>query len=138
MKVSSTLFWGLAAYFFVIGNVYAGWGLLQKGFIDWSGGTPLGLAAVLCAVIAFYLNRTRHAQSGELPEDRGDAQIDEGDPELGHFSPWSWWPMFLAASIFLVFLGFAVGIWIALIGAPMVVVGIIGWQYEYYRGYFAR
>ena len=138
MKASAILFWGLAGYFFVIGNLYAGWGLLQKGYIDWSGGTPLGLCAVLAALIAFFLNRSHKSQGGDLPEDRGDATIDEGDAELGHFSPWSWWPFVLAASAFLVFLGFAVGIWIALIGAPLAVVGIIGWQFEYYRGHFAR
>lgn len=138
MRVSAVLFWLLAAYFFVIGNVYAGWGLLQKGYIDWSGGTPLGLCAVLAAVIAFFLGRSRKSQGGELPEDRSDATIDEGDPELGHFSPWSWWPFVLAAGAFLVFLGFAVGIWIALIGAPLAIVAVIGWQFEYYRGFFAR
>jgi ribose/xylose/arabinose/galactoside ABC-type transport system permease subunit len=138
MKASEILFWSLAGYFFVIGNLYAGWGLLQKGYIDWSGGTPLGLCAVLAALIAFFLNRTRKSQGGVLPEDRGDATIDEGDAELGQFSPWSWWPLVLAASAFLVFLGFAVGIWIAFIGAPLAVIGIVGWQFEYYRGYFAR
>ena len=138
MKASEILFWSLAGYFFVIGNLYAGWGLLQKGYIDWSGGTPLGLCAVLAALIAFFLNRTRKSQGGVLPEDRGDATIDEGDAELVQFSPWSWWPLVLAASAFLVFLGFAVGIWIAFIGAPLAVIGIVGWQFEYYRGYFAR
>lgn len=138
MKVAAVVFWLLAGYFFVIGNVYAGWGLLEKGYIDWSGGTPLGLCTVLAALIAFFINRSRKAQAGELPEDRSDATIDEGDPELGHFSPWSWWPLVLAGSAFLIFFGFAVGIWIALIGAPLAVVGIIGWQFEYYRGYHAR
>ena len=51
------------------------------------------------------------------PEDRLDASIDDGDPELGHFSPWSWWPLILAISATLGFLGFAVGVWIAAVGA---------------------
>jgi hypothetical protein len=42
----------------------------------------------------------------------------------------------LGAAIF--FLGFAVGIWLCFIGAPIAIIAIIGWYYEYYRGYFAR
>ena len=88
--------------------------------------------------IAFYLNRSFHAQGGALPEDRPDASIDDGDPELGHFSPWSWWPLILATAATLGFLGFAVGIWIAFIGVALFIVAITGWVYEYYRGYAAH
>ena len=54
--------------------------------------------AVLSAFIAFYLGRVHREQGAELPEDRLDANIDDGDAELGFFSPWSWWPIMLAAS----------------------------------------
>jgi len=37
-----------------------------------------------------------------------------------------------------VFLGLAVGLWIAAIGAAIAVVALVGWVYEYYRGYFVR
>ena len=49
-------------------------------------------------LIAFYLGRVHRAQGGELPEDRLDANIDDGDAEQGHFSPWSWWPIMLASA----------------------------------------
>ncbi len=93
---------------------------------------------MLSAFIAFYLGRVHRAQGAELPEDRLDANIDDGDPEIGHFSPWSWWPMVLALGLAFMFLGFAVGIWLAFIGAPIVLIAIVGWQYEYYRNFFAR
>ena len=102
------------------------------------GAVGIGLAAILSFLIAFYVTASRRAQGGELPEDRLDAEIDDGDPEVGYFSPWSWWPMVLALGAALVFLGFAVGIWIAFIGAPLAFIAIIGWYYEYYRNYFAR
>jgi len=44
----------------------------------------------------------------------------------------------LAFALALVFLGFAVGTWISFIGAPIVIVAVIGWYYEYYRSNFAR
>ena len=78
------------------------------------------------------------AQGGELPEDRADASIDDGDPELGFYSPWSWWPVTLGASATLAFLGLAVGVWIVAIALGLFVVAITGWVYEYYRGRFAR
>ena len=88
--------------------------------------------------LAFYLGRVFSAQGGDLPEDRLDSDIDDGDPEMGFYSPWSWWPVILAGSASLMLLGFAVGTWITFIGVALVLVAIVGWVYEYYRGYFAR
>ena len=60
------------------------------------------------------------------------------DPEIGHFSPWSWWPVILGAGIAVVFLGLAVGPWLALYALPIVLIALVGWTYEYYRGYFGH
>jgi hypothetical protein len=35
-------------------------------------------------------------------------------------------------------LGLAVGVWIAIIGIPLVVIALVGWTYEYYRGNFGQ
>ncbi|WEK62914.1 MAG: cytochrome c oxidase subunit 4 [Candidatus Microbacterium colombiense] len=35
--------------------------------------------------------------------------MDDGDPELGEFSPWSWWPIVLAGSAAVFVVGLAVG-----------------------------
>jgi len=58
--------------------------------------------------------------------------------KVGFFSPWSWWPVFLAGGIGLATVGLAVGVWVALYSIPLVLVGLVGWTYEYYRGYFGR
>ena len=44
----------------------------------------------------------------------------------------------LAGGAALGFLGLAVGFWITFIGVAVVVVALVGWVYEYYRGNFAR
>ena len=140
MRANVVLFWVLAAFFAVVAAGYAYWSAiddLDPG-MEWAGTVALSLAAVLSAFIAFYLGRVHSAQGAELPEDRLDANIDDGDPELGFFSPWSWWPIMLAAAGALVFLGLAVGFWISFIGVVLFVVSIVGWVYEYYRGNFAR
>jgi hypothetical protein len=99
----------------------------------------VALTGALSVLIAFYLGRIHRSQGGlELPEDRLDANIDDGDAEQGHFSPWSWWPVTLAAAAALVLLGLAIGVWISFIGAAILIVSVVGWVYEYYRGYFAH
>jgi len=140
MRTNARLFWGLAAFFLIVTVVYVGWSLLDPfhGTVEWAGTFMLALSALLAAFIGFYLGKVHSAQGAEAPEDRLDGNIDDGDPESGFFSPWSWWPIFLAAAAALVFLGLAVGFWVAYIGLGLAAVSLVGWVYEYYRGLFAR
>ena len=96
MRVNANLFWILAAFFWASDVLYIVWNLIDHGYVEWVGTVGIGLSGILGALIAFYVGATRRSQGGELPEDRLDAEIDDGDPEVGYFSPWSWWPMLLA------------------------------------------
>lgn len=141
MTINVRMFWVLCAFFAVAAIEYTVWGLLDPFHyrVEWVGTIALGLCSALFALIAFYLARVRSSLGTTiLPEDRVDADIDDGDPEQGFFSPWSWWPISAAAGASLVFLGLAAGFWIAFIGAAVTVLGVIGWIYEYYRGNFAH
>lgn len=138
MLTNLRIFWVLAGFFLAAAITYIIWALAVDGVIEWAGTVGMVLAAALAAFIAFYLTISHRAQGGELPEDRLDADIDDGDSELGQFSPWSWWPIFLAGALAITFLGLAVGTWLSFIGVPLVIVGLIGWIFEYYRGNFAR
>ena len=146
MGTNARLFWILAGFFFAADIAYIIWSLVQSASpsaqteptIEWVGTVGIGLTGALSVLIAFYLGRIHKAQGGELPEDRLDANIDDGEAEQGHFSPWSWWPVMLAASAALVFLGLAVGVWVAFIGGAVGLISLVGWQYEFYRGYHAH
>lgn len=146
MGANAKLFWVIAAFFFVVAGIYVVWSLNGSanpaggvpGKVEWVGAVALALCGALGVLIAFYLTRLHRAQGGELPEDRVDANIDDGDAEQGYFSPWSWWPMVLAFGVALVFLGLAVGVWVSLIGGPIALIAVVGWIFEYYRGNFAR
>lgn len=151
MRANTAIFWLLSLFFGLASVVYALWTLADphsaqitgaagevSGQPEWVGTVGLALSSLLSTFLAVYLGLVRRSSGGELPEDRLDASIDDGDPEIGHFSPWSWWPLVLSAGLALVFLGLAVGVWVAFIGAPITIVGIIGWNYEHYRGNFAR
>ena len=138
MKTNVNLFWILLAFFALLTTVYTIWALIDTGRVEWVGTVAIGLCAVLSAFIAFYLQLVNRSTGGVLPEDRLDADIDDGDPELGYFSPWSWWPVFLAGGVTFTFLGLAAGIWIMFYAVPLALVGLVGWVYEYYRGNFGR
>ncbi|GAA3744534.1 cytochrome c oxidase subunit 4 [Leifsonia bigeumensis] len=140
MKTNTHLFWILTAFFWGSCVMYTIWSLVDPfhGYVEWVGTVALALCGALFALIAFYLGKHHKAQGGELPEDLPYANIDDGDTEVGFYSPWSWWPVMLGAGAALVFLGIAIGAWIAFIGAAFAFVSIVGWTYEYYRGYFGR
>lgn len=138
MKTNINVMWVLTAYFVVLAIIYTVWAIIDTNEVEWVGSIAIALSAGLSGFIAYYLQLVKKNQGGELPEDRLDAEIDEGDPELGHFSPWSWWPFTLAFGLGVVFLGVSVGFWVAMYAAPIVLIALVGWVYEHYRGNFAR
>ncbi|SDY99747.1 cytochrome c oxidase subunit 4 [Herbiconiux ginsengi] len=139
MRANTNLFWILAIFMLLADAVYTGWSLIwYEGQLEPVGTVAIGLSAILAAFLAFYLGRVHKAQGAELPEDLLDSNIDDGDPEMGFYSPWSWWPIILAGGGALMVLGLAVGFWISFIAGALLLVAIVGWVFEYYRGYFAR
>jgi hypothetical protein len=141
MKATIRLFWLVAIFSFFASALYTFWSLhdpMTHFAIEWVGTPALALVGLLAALIAFYMGAAYRGQGGETPADSVDAEIDDGDAEQGFFSPWSWWPVMLGASAALLFLGVAVGTWIAFIAVAIGVVSLIGWTYEYQRGYHAH
>jgi hypothetical protein len=138
MRVSINLLWVLAAFFALADVAYSVWAVLYYGRVEWIGTIGIALTAVMAIFIGFYLNRSFRAQGGDLPEDRLEASVDDGDPEVGFFSPWSWWPFMLGLTGALAFLSLAVGWWIFAFAIVAFIPSITGWVYEYYRGLHAR
>lgn len=148
MGANVKLYWVLSGFFFLAGVVYLIWSRLYytasvepaathtNAPVEWVGTIALFLTSLLGALIAFYLGRTRRSYKGELPEDRVDANVDDGDAEQGFFSPWSWWPVTLGACAAAVFLGLAVGEWLIVFAVPLGLLALIGWNFEYFRRYF--
>lgn len=138
MRTNVILWWLLGGFFALVGVAYTIWSIIWYGNVEWVGSIALLFTALMGALIAFYTGAVHRAQGGELPEDILTADIDDGDPEIGEFSPWSWWPIVLAFSAAVAIIGLSVGAWMVPIGLGIFVVAIVGWVYEYYRGYFAR
>jgi hypothetical protein len=125
MKLEGYLFAFLAAFLFLVGSGYFIW----SG--DWTGGTALLFAGGLGTILGTYLLFTA-SRMEPRPEDRVDAEVDEGSGEIGFFSPHSWWPLFLAIGASIVPLGAIFGIWVLLFGVAFSLVAISGFVLEYY------
>lgn len=144
MRSNIVLWWILTAFFLIVAVAYTVWHIVDypelvgAAKVEWVGSIALLFGAFMSAMIAVYLARTHKSQGGELPEDILTADIDDGDPELGEFSPWSWWPIVLAGAAAVFLIGLAVGHFLLPIGLALFAVAIVGWVYEYYRGHFAR
>lgn len=148
MKFNGNLFWFLAAFYLIDAVGYAVWfAATNPGFEvhgnDWFGFAfePIGTAAIamlgiMSVFLAFYIQKT-HKSQGPVPEDR-DAEIHEGDFEIGFFAPWSWWPFFLGLFGAMAFASLAIGWWMFFIAFPLALVAIIGFVFEHSRGRFAH
>lgn len=140
MKSNIVIYTLLTTYFFIVAGIYT---LLHmaayNGEIEWAGSLAIAGSGFLAGFYAVWLRMNYKKQGGQLLEDVETADIDDADPEIGEFSPWSWWPLVLSFGIAIVTLGLCInGIWLAFYGAPLTLVGVIGLIYEYYRGNFAR
>lgn len=130
MKIEGRIFAFFAIFYFIVA---AGYYYFSRDMI---GTTGLALSGALGAMVAFYLLFTAR-RVFPRPEDRNDAEIDEADPEYGFFSPHSWWPFMIGLSTFVVALGLVFAAWMVVLGVALMVLSLVGWLFEYYRGAFA-
>ncbi|MBT1017852.1 cytochrome c oxidase subunit 4 [Canibacter sp. lx-72] len=141
MKTNIVLYSIIAVYFFIISGVYTFWCIITyDGEVEWAGTLAMLGGSVLSALFVTWLVLTKKNQGGVLLEDQEHSDIDDADPEIGEFSPWSWWPLVLGFGIAIVTLGLCIGknFWLSFYGLPVVLVSVMGLIYEYYRGNFAR
>ncbi|KOT94745.1 cytochrome C oxidase subunit IV [Streptomyces sp. NRRL F-4707] len=98
-----------------------------------AGTTALFLAFGLAIMVGFYLAFTaRRVDVGAQDNTEADVADDAG--EVGFFSPHSWQPLALAVGGAFAFMGIALGWWLVYFSAPILLIGLFGWVFEYYRG----
>jgi len=131
MKVEGSLFLGCAVFFAGADIVY--WYFSK----DPTGTAALAFAVGLAFLTGFYVLFTGR-RLPKRPEDDLQGEIEEGTGELGFFSPHSWWPLFVGISGAVAAIGVAIGWWLFLIGALAVILSMIGFVFEYYRGHYAH
>lgn len=139
MKSSIVILWLLTTYLVLVAALYTVWYLIDQHTVEWTGTVVILLSGALTGFIASFLGLTHRKSGGILVEDLDDADIDDGEPELGDFSPWSWWPFTLAGGAAVIVLGICIGgWWLFFLALPLAPIAVVGWVFEYYRGNFAR
>jgi len=122
---------------YIFGGFAALMALVYGVWNDWAepiGTVCLVVSALLGFMIAGYLNITRRKLDGVPPEDDPLGEISDIAGDYGFFSPYSWWPFWLALACAFIFLGLAVGWWLVALGAFFVVPALVGWVFEYWKG----
>jgi hypothetical protein len=127
VKIQGKMFLWLSAFILVMAVVYGVWSK------EAAGTTALFMAFALSVMIGFYLAFTaRRVDVGAQDDTEADVADDAG--EVGFFSPHSWQPLSLGIGGALAFLAIAMGWWLLYFSAPLILVGLYGWVFEYYRG----
>ncbi|MFI6477835.1 cytochrome c oxidase subunit 4 [Nonomuraea sp. NPDC050663] len=137
MKVQGWLFLLCGVFFAAADIAYWFWTKAENGVGEPVGTTAMAISVAFAFMIGYYLMFTAK-RIGHQPEDDKQADISEGAGEIGFFSPSSWWPLFVCLAAAFAFAGFAVGLWMFIIGAFMVIMAMIGFVFQYYRGNFSH
>lgn len=132
MKAEAWIFGMTTAFFLLVSPAY--WFITH----DWTGTSALTMTTLLAGMVTLYLGF--HAvKMDPRPEDRKDGEIADGAGELGFFPPYSWWPLWAAATIGVIVFGVAMGTWwLVIIGFGLGSLALCGWIYEYYVGEHAH
>ncbi|MFE9421891.1 cytochrome c oxidase subunit 4 [Kitasatospora sp. NPDC006697] len=133
MKEQGKIFAGLSAFALIMAITYGLWTTHSSHGIEPAGTTALFLAFGLCAFIAFYLGFTaRRVDQGA--GDNPEAEVSDDAGEMGFFAPHSWQPLSLAIGGALAFCGVIFGWWLMFWAVPVILIGLYGWVFEFYRG----
>lgn len=128
MKTEVKVFAALVPFFLLVGVIYAYFTNLS----EWVGILGLILTAGFAGWIAVYLWLAGR-KTDPRPEDDLQGEISDLSGDYGHFTPYSWWPLWLGITTAVVVLGIGVGWWLVVAAAPFLVISIIGWALEHFH-----
>jgi hypothetical protein len=127
VKIQGKLFIWLSVFMLIMAVTYGVWSKEPVGT------TALVLSFGLTIMIGFYLAFTANRVDA-MAQDNKEADVADEAGEVGFFSPHSWQPLSLAIGGAFLFLGVVFGWWLAYFAAPLLLIGLFGWVFEYYRG----
>lgn len=129
MKTEVKVFGALVPFFLVMTVIYA----YFTNMGEWVGIIGLALTGAFSAWIAVYLWLAGR-KTDPRPEDDLEGESWQAAGDYGHFAPYSWWPLWLGISTSVVVLGVGVGWWMVICALPFLLISILGWTFEFFRG----
>lgn len=140
MKTNTNIFILLTFFYLIVAVAYGYWSWIaspeDNRQIEVIGTAAIGMLVFLSGFIAFYFGKAARNFTG--PEDLPEANIEDGEAEVGFYAPWSWWPLALGIGSALCFTSLAVGWWLFAIGFPLALIALIGFVFEHSRGQHAH
>ncbi|WP_318211295.1 MULTISPECIES: cytochrome c oxidase subunit 4 [unclassified Streptomyces] len=127
MKIQGKMFIWLSVFILAMAVLYGVWSKEPVGT------TALFLAFGLSIMIGYYLAFTAKRVDAMAQDDK-EADVADEAGEVGFFAPHSWQPLSLAIGGGLAFLAIAMGWWLLYFSFPLILVGLFGWVFEFYRG----
>lgn len=134
MNATVRIFDALLIFFAVLAIGYAYLTGTSRTGVEWVGTTALVLSGGLSLLIGAYL-RFVSRRINTLPEDYEEAEVSDGAGELGFFSPHSYWPILVAASV--CFAGFGLAFWnwwMIIWGTSFLIITAAALVFEYHWG----
>ncbi|MBC9957592.1 cytochrome c oxidase subunit 4 [Yimella sp. cx-51] len=133
MKTEARLFYGVGIFITLVFLLYTFWTMNDVRGIE-----PVGVAALLLTAGLFFMCGFFLSWSGKKsdprPDDDPDGEISEIEGDFGFFAPHSWWPLILGFACALLMFGAAVGWWFVIFSVPVLLIAVIGWTFEFFRG----
>ncbi|MEY4654739.1 MAG: cytochrome c oxidase subunit 4 [Rhodoluna sp.] len=140
MKTNTNIFILLTFFYLIVTVAYGYWSWIaspeDNRQIEVIGTAAIGMLVFLSGFIAFYFGKAARNFTG--PEDLPEANIEDGEAEVGFYAPWSWWPLALGIGSAICFTSLAVGWWLFAIGFPLALIALIGFVFEHSRGQHAH
>jgi Cytochrome c oxidase subunit IV len=127
MRIEALFLLFLGCFFGVVGLVYWFWGYEDGGSVMLAGTAILGF---LPGSYYFFW----HRRMGQRVEDREDASIEEGAGVISSFPGSSIWPFVMGMGAFLSVLALVFGMWLLLVGVPLILSALTGVTAESRRG----
>jgi Cytochrome c oxidase subunit IV len=127
MKAEGRIFFGFVCFMAIATVAY--WTLSHEV----AGTTALAFTTFMTFLVGYYLLFTAR-RIDPRPEDDAYAEISDGAGDLGVFSPHSWMPLAVAASASITALGTIFGWWLAIAGFFFLILSVMGFVFEFYRG----
>jgi hypothetical protein len=127
MKVEGRIFLGFVVFMALTTVAY--WTLSYEV----AGTTALAFTTFMTFLVGYYLIFTAR-RIDPRPEDDENAQVSDGAGDLGVFAPHSWMPLAVAGSASVMTLGTVFGWWLAIAGFFFLILSVMGFVFEFYRG----
>lgn len=131
MKIEGKLFAYGCVFYLIICAIYGFWSK------DISGIVLLGFTGLFAFLIGFFALHTSR-KVFPRPEDRDDGDQEDADLDYGFYSPYSWWPLPTVASCAIIIFGLCFAAWMVAAGVAFLMLSLVGFMFEYYRGQHAH